>query len=153
MKRVAFTLWLAIVAAVGLMSAAPADTMSSSMAAAPVIMTPGSLTWTPIKGIDHAWMAVVYGDPNKAGSLYTVRIKLANGAKAPVHWHSDSERLTVLSGMFMVGVGKSFDMASMKALAPGSFVFMPAGVRHYAMGKGETIVQITGRGPMTMNMK
>jgi len=152
MKRTALLAGLVAAVAIGLASASSADTTSSSTAAAPTIVTPDSLTWTPVKGIPGASMAVVYGDPTKAGSVYTMRLKLADGTKVPIHWHDQDERVTVLSGTFMVGVGHSFDMASMKALGPGSFVFMPAGVHHYAMAKGETTVQITGPGPFTMNM-
>ncbi len=153
MKRAALLAGLVAAVAIGLASASSADTMSSTTAAAaPTIVTPDSLTWTPVKGIDGAQMAVVYGDPTKAGSTYTMRMKLADGTKVPIHWHDQDERVTVLSGAFMVGVGHSFDVASMKTLGPGSFVFMPAGVHHYAMAKGETIVQITGPGPFTMNM-
>jgi quercetin dioxygenase-like cupin family protein len=152
MKNATLNFCLAILAVVALAGVASADTMSSSVAAAPTIVTPDSLTWTPVKGIDGAQMAVVYGDPTKAGSVYTMRLKLADGTKVPIHWHDQDERVTVLSGTFMVGVGHSFDMASMKALGPGSFVFVPAGVHHYAMAKGETIVQVTGPGPFTMNM-
>ena len=149
-------LWMlccAIVGVAALTSVSSADSMgNAAAAAAPTIVMPDSLTWTPVKGIDGAMMAVVYGDPTKAGSVYTLRLKLADGTKIPAHWHNDSERVTVLSGTFMVGVGNTMDMASMKALGPGSFVFIPAGVRHYAMAKGETIVQTTGNGPFTMNM-
>ena len=104
----------------------------------------------PDKTLTGVSEAVISGDPTKAG-LYTMRIKLADGAKVPVHWHNDSERVTVLSGTLMFGVGHTFDTASMKSLGPGSFVLIPAGVHHYAMGKGETILQTTGNGPFAMN--
>jgi len=144
---------LGIVVTTCFISASSADTMSSggAAAAAPTIVMPDALTWTPAKNLPGVWMATVYGDPTTTG-VYTLRVKLADGAKIPVHWHNDSERVTVLSGTFMVGVGDNVDMASMKALGPGSFVYIPAGVHHYAMAKGETIVQTTGNGPFSMNM-
>jgi quercetin dioxygenase-like cupin family protein len=113
---------------------------------------PDSLKWTPVNGISGAWQANVYGDPTAAGTFYTVRMKLSDGTKIPIHWHSSNERVTVLSGNLMVGVGDSVDMASMKTLGPGSFVYIPATLHHYAMAKGDTMIQISGPGPMTLNV-
>lgn len=150
--RTFIALGVAAVAALAMLGVASADTMSSSGAAATAtIVTPDSLTWAPVKGIDGATMASVAGDSTKTG-LYTVRLKLADGTKVPIHWHNDAERVTVLSGTLMFAVGHTFDTASMKALAPGSFIYIPAGVHHYAMAKGDTILQITGNGPMTFNL-
>lgn len=146
------TLCVAAIAAVAMVGIAAADTTSASGAAAtPTIVTPDSLTWSPVKGIDGATMAVVAGDPNKSG-LYTVRMKLTDGTKVPIHWHNDAERVTVLSGTLMFAAGHSFDASSMKTLGPGSFVYIPAGVHHYAMAKGDTVLQVTGNGPMTFNL-
>ncbi|MBC5808430.1 MAG: hypothetical protein DLM53_11145 [Candidatus Eremiobacter antarcticus] len=143
----------AIVAALGLASAVSADSTSMSNAsAAPKIVTPDSLNWAPVPGLAGAMQALVYGDLNKAESVNTVRIKLADGTKIPIHSHDADERVTVLSGTFMVGVGHSVDMASMKALSPGSFVYVPAGVYHYAMAKGETVVQVTAKGSMALHL-
>ena len=113
---------------------------------------PDSLTWSPVKGVDGATMAVVAGDPTKGGGIYTVRMKLTDGAKVPLHWHNDSERVTVLSGTLMFAAGNSWNAASMKALGPGSFIYIAATVRHYAQAKGDTLLQITGSGPLTFNM-
>ena len=66
-----------------------------------------------------AMMAVLSGDPAKAGSQYTVRLKLADGTQIAPHMHGDIENVTVLSGTLMVGVGNSVDPASMLALTPG----------------------------------
>ncbi|HEV2037365.1 MAG TPA: cupin domain-containing protein [Candidatus Eremiobacteraceae bacterium] len=152
MKKTFLILALAVITAIGVLSIVSADMPSAMATATTTIVTPDSLKWTPVKGIDGAWMATVYGDPTKAGSLYTIRLKLADGVKVPVHWHDDTERVTVLSGTFLFAAGHSWDASALKPLTPGTFMLIPAKLHHYASAKGETIVQSTGTGPMTMNL-
>ena len=97
-------------------------------------------------------MAVLSGDPAKAGSPYTVRLKLVDGAKIDAHAHGDVENVTVISGTLMVGVGTSFDATKMLALAPGAYASIPAGTPHFAMAKGPTVVQVNGVGPASMHL-
>jgi quercetin dioxygenase-like cupin family protein len=117
---------------------------------APTIVTPEDVKWTagsgPLSGIE---MAVLQGDPKKPGP-FVIRLRIPDGTKVGAHFHGDTERVTVLSGTFLVGIGDKLDESKMKALPPGSFVSVPAGVHHYAMAKGVTIVQIGGTGPFTM---
>jgi len=56
------------------------------------------------------------------------------------------ERVTVLSGTFHMGMGDKFDEAAAKELPTGSFVVMPTRQAHFAMTKGETVVQVHGMG-------
>jgi quercetin dioxygenase-like cupin family protein len=153
MNRLFFGLLLAAIVACGAVTISSADTMSSGAAMTPTIVTPDHLKWTPCPGIDGCNMAVVWGDPaNKTGAVYVVRLKLDDGVKVPVHWHTDSERVTVMSGTLLFAAGHKIDQAKTTALGPGSFVFIPANIHHYAIAKGETIVQVAGNGPMTMNL-
>src|SRR5271165_5515667 len=99
-----------------------------------------------------AMMAVLSGDPAKAGSQYTVRLKLPDGGKIGVHTHGDIENVSVLSGTLMVGVGTTFDASKMLALTPGSYVSIPAGLPHFAMAKGATLLQINGVGPASIKL-
>jgi quercetin dioxygenase-like cupin family protein len=99
-----------------------------------------------------AMMAVLSGDPAKAGSQYTVRLKLADGTQIAPHMHGDIENVTVLSGTLMVGVGNAVNPASMLALTPGSYASIPAGTPHYATAKGETVLQVNGVGPASMTL-
>jgi quercetin dioxygenase-like cupin family protein len=99
-----------------------------------------------------AMLAVLSGDPGKTGSQYTVRLKLPDGAKIGVHTHGDIENVSVLSGTLMVGVGTTFDAAKMLALTPGSYVSIPAGLPHFAMAKGTTVLQINGVGPASIKL-
>jgi quercetin dioxygenase-like cupin family protein len=109
----------------------------------------GDLKWTPIiKGCD---VAPVDGDMNADGTPFVIRIRCADGAKIPAHWHPTDEHVTVLKGTFLVGMGEIFDESKMQTMNVGNFVSMPKEVRHYAMSKGETIVQVHGAGPFKVN--
>jgi len=109
----------------------------------------GDLKWTPIiKGCD---VASVSGDSSAEGAPFVVRIRCADGAKIPAHWHPTDENVTVLKGAFLVGMGESFDEAKLQTMNVGNFVAMPKEMRHFGMCKGETIVQVHGAGPFKVN--
>ncbi len=59
--------------------------------------------------------------------------------------------VTVLKGTLLVGMGENFDEAKLRAMNVGNFVSLPKEMRHFAMSKGETIVQIHGAGPFQAN--
>jgi quercetin dioxygenase-like cupin family protein len=92
---------------------------------------------------------VLEGDPTKAG-LFTIRIKLPNNYRIPPHFHSAWEHITVISGIFHLGMGDTFDPSKFNELRAGSFAAMPTGMRHYVHTVGETIVQLHGMGPWTV---
>jgi anti-sigma factor ChrR (cupin superfamily) len=118
-------------------------------AAPPKIMHFGDLKWTPIiKGCD---LAAVAGDANAEGTPYVVRLRCVDGAKIPAHWHPTDENVTVLKGTFLAGMGETFDETKLTAMNAGNFVTMPKEMRHFAMSKGETIVQVHGAGPFKVN--
>lgn len=107
-------------------------------AAAPPSLPPG------------AKIAVLDGDPAKPGP-FTMRLKVPNGYKVMPHWHPTAEQLTVLSGNFVVGTGDKWNDKTMMALGPGSFMTMDAKNRHYAISRGETVVQVSSTGPFVVN--
>jgi quercetin dioxygenase-like cupin family protein len=146
-KRVApLILVVAFVFSAVALAAQAADTPTivlsnqESFSPAPAPYPPGSM------------IAVLSGDPSKAGSPYAVRLKLPGGARIGAHTHGDTEQVTVVSGTFLVGVGTAFDAAHMTTLTVGSFVSIPAGTPHFAMAKGETVVQVNGVGPSSMTL-
>jgi quercetin dioxygenase-like cupin family protein len=136
---------LVAVLACSLIAPASADTT-------PTIVTPSQVHWTAGTGpMAGAQVAVLSGDPNKAGP-YTMRLRIPDGGKFGPHFHGDVENVTVLQGTLLVGLGDTMDPAKMIALPAGSFVSIPMGVHHYAVAKGDTILQIHGIGPASMTM-
>jgi quercetin dioxygenase-like cupin family protein len=96
-----------------------------------------------------AKMAVMQGDPSGTG-LFTVRLKMPAGYKIPPHTHPTDENVTVISGIFRVGMGGVFDATKMLTLKKGGFVTAPANGAHFAHTEGETIVQVHALGPFAM---
>jgi hypothetical protein len=96
-------------------------------------------------------LAVVQGNPMQAGSPYTVRLSCTDGTKIAPHWHPTTENVTVIKGTFEIGMGAKWDPKALKELPPGSFASAPARMRHFAMCKGDGIVQVHGLGPLVIN--
>jgi quercetin dioxygenase-like cupin family protein len=109
----------------------------------------GDLKWTPIiKGCE---LAPVSGDPNADGAPFVIRLRCADGAKIPPHWHPTDENVTVLRGTFLVGMGETFDETKLQTMNVGNFLSLPKEMRHFGLCRGETIVQVHGSGPFKVN--
>jgi hypothetical protein len=135
--------------------AKPQTPPPAAAAAAPapshVLVTPRELKWgdAPAKLPKGARFAVLSGDPGLPGP-YTIRLKLPAGYKIAPHWHPTDENVTVISGIFSLGMGESFDLKSLKALPAGGYAVLPAEMRHYAWTKAGATVQVHGMGPFAI---
>jgi hypothetical protein len=56
-----------------------------------------------------------------------------------------------LKGTFLVGMGETFDESKLQPMNVGNFAALPKEMRHFALSKGETIVQVHGAGPFKVN--
>lgn len=113
------------------------------------IITPDMIKFAPGPPVLPAGfeLAGLDGNMMKKGSEYTVRLRFPDGYKIPAHFHPGDEHVTVISGTFWMGMGDKFDEASLKEMPAGSFHKIPKGARHYAMSKGQTVIQLHGVGP------
>ena len=93
-----------------------------------------------------AKIAVLEGDPTKPGP-FVFRVKVPDGYRIPPHTHPKPERVTVISGIFNLGMGDTFDTTKGEALAAGTYGTWPPGMKHFVWVKGETVVQFHGDGP------
>jgi quercetin dioxygenase-like cupin family protein len=93
-----------------------------------------------------AAFVVLEGDPAEEG-IFTMRLRLPDGYVIPPHTHPQVERVTVLSGTFLLGMDDSADPDATVRLPEGSYTSMPPGMVHYAIAEGQTTVQLTGVGP------
>jgi hypothetical protein len=94
-------------------------------------------------------IAVLEGDPSKEGP-FVFRLKLPNGYRVPPHVHPKKERVTVIQGTLNIGMGEKFDDKATDPMPAGTFGAWDAGMKHFAWTKGETVIQLHGTGPWTI---
>jgi uncharacterized RmlC-like cupin family protein len=125
----------------------------STPAARKNAFTPDQIQYGPAPAFlpPGASLAVLEGNPMGATGDYTVRLKMPDGYKVAPHWHPKRENVTVISGALKVGMGDKFDESKMMSFAAGSFAYLDPSMHHYAMGSGETVVQIHGMAPLKFN--
>lgn len=117
-----------------------------------VAVTPAEVTWgePPPSLNPGAKFAVVAGNPGESG-LFTIRLRIPAGYRIAPHWHPSDEHVTVLSGVWAVGMGDTFDPKGLKELPAGGYGLLPAEMRHFAMAKSDVVVQVHGLGPFVVN--
>ncbi len=96
-----------------------------------------------------AMFAVLEGDPAKEGP-FVIRLRFPDGYRIAPHTNPKTERITVIQGTFNIGMGDKFDEKGLKAMPTGTFGYWPSGMKHFALAKGETILQLHGTGPWSI---
>jgi len=116
------------------------------------IHQPGEIKWQQGPAVlpPGAKSALLEGDPTKDGP-FTMRLLLPDGYKISPHTHPKVEHVTVIAGIFNLGMGEKFDQSAAREMPAGTFGSWPAGMKHFAWIKGETIIQLHGIGPWTIN--
>jgi quercetin dioxygenase-like cupin family protein len=116
------------------------------------IFAPDSIQWQSGPGSlpAGAKFAVMEGDPTKEG-LFTMRLSAPDGYKIPPHSHPAVEHVTVISGTFNIGMGDKFDESKLSPMTAGTFGFLAPKMNHFAMAKGDTVIQLHGVGPWQIN--
>jgi hypothetical protein len=134
-----------VCAALGISSALAADPQTAWL-----LREPTEIEWRPAENLPPgALVAVLEGDPATEG-FFTMRIKMPDGYRVPPHWHSQHERVTVLSGTLNLAHGGSFDASAANALPAGTYSSMPARMTHFGWMTGETVLQLSTVGPWTI---
>ena len=139
---------------------APAQAASKPAAAKPAakpvaedhkVWAPAEVKWGAAPDIlpAGAQLAVLEGDPTKPGE-FTMRLKMPNGYKIAPHFHPRMEHVTLISGSFHIGMGDKFDESTMAGVPIGTFIWIKPGTHHFAMAKGETVIQLHGNGPWVL---
>jgi quercetin dioxygenase-like cupin family protein len=112
----------------------PTDSLHWSV---PPVLPPGAL------------IAVVSGDPTRADTC-TLLVSMPDGYRLPPHSHPSYEHVEVKQGTLLVGAGDRLDPRMTQALAAGDSATAPAGMRHFSIAKGRTLVSATFIGPYTI---
>ena len=96
-------------------------------------------------------IAIIHGDPEKAGQPFIIRIKSPGNSVLPVHWHEFDENVTVLSGVWCVGTGDKIDPRACKDMPAGSFIFLPKRIHHWVITK-DNVIEVHGIGPFRAHL-
>ncbi len=109
------------------------------------------IDWAPFAAFPpEARLAVLVGNPANPGP-YVVRVKVPGGVRLMPHRHAEDRIYTVISGIFYIGRGDTFDAAALQAYAPGSVIVLPGNTHHFHLAKsGEYITQVNGYGPLSL---
>jgi len=105
------------------------------------------LKWSDVPSLPPGARITVIEGPMTEAVPFTVRIRLPANYQIPAHMHPAVERVTVLSGVFYMGMGDKVDMAKAMAVGPGDMMIMAANTPHFGLTKEETLVQLNGTGP------
>ncbi len=106
------------------------------------------LQWAPAPSVGPgAMMTVIEGDL-KTSEPFTLRLMLPANSAIGVHTHPTTERVTVISGNFYLGIGDKPDPAAAVTYQAGDTVIIPGGMAMFAgTGADEAVLQLHGNGP------
>lgn len=139
---------LLVLIVVGMVWAAAAEKAPAQKAAAheaaamATAWSSDDLTWEALPGFEGLQVAKLWGDMKKGP--YGALVKRGPNQDQPLHAHSSAFRMVVLSGEFHY----TPEGGETKTLGPGSYLMVPAGVRHSSGTgpEGATVFQ-EGTGP------
>jgi quercetin dioxygenase-like cupin family protein len=111
-------------------------------------VTPDALVWKDNPALPKGGqVAILVGDPTKAGEVVVQRVKLPANYQVPPHTHPYAETVTLLSGSVGFGMGEKFDNKGGLS-KPGTLFANPAKHAHFVWtGNEEAIVQVQFVGP------
>lgn len=96
---------------------------------------------------------ILYGDPEKPGEPFVIRIRELAGGIIPPHRHPVDENITVLQGTLYFAVGDKFDRGAMTELKAGGYAFIPKGSTMFGYTPEAAIVQVHGIGPFHIHWR
>jgi quercetin dioxygenase-like cupin family protein len=113
---------------------------------------PEDINWKPFPAFPpSARLAVLVGEPTQAGP-YLIRVKVPSGVKLMPHKHPEDRIYTVMSGVFYIGLGETFDGDKVQAYPPGSVIVLPGETWHFHWAKsGEYVTQVSAIGPLGLD--
>ena len=110
---------------------------------------PAALKWqVPPLLPPGALLAVVSGDPTAPG-VCTMELSMPDGYRLPPHYHPHYEHVEVKEGTILAGMGDRLDPKQTRALTVGDSAPAPAGMHHFSIAKGRTLLLVTFTGPYT----
>ena len=88
----------------------------------------------------------------QGGFPFVLRIHNDPGYVCPPHTHPNDENIVVVKGTWSVGMGPRINLATVQSIELGGYTVVPAKMAHFCRSKTETIIQVHGVGPFTIDM-
>jgi quercetin dioxygenase-like cupin family protein len=104
-----------------------------------------SIKWQNIDA-DGTKYALLEGRRDVPGEAFTYAFFIPAGYHEH-HWHSADARVAVIQGVLKVSFGESLDLERMTAYPVGSFLLVPANMKHTMSADVDTIIIGTAVGP------
>ena len=123
-----------------------------SLSAAPLAAQTASPIYAPLRPVPGDY-EVIFGDPEKAGEPFVMRIRELPGTIIPPHEHPVDEHITVLQGTFYFAVSETYDPSLLRELPAGSYAFAPRGSTMFGAAPEAAIVQVHGIGPFHIHWR
>jgi quercetin dioxygenase-like cupin family protein len=131
-----------------------------ALVAASLLLAPGAMAQAPAEPAPLQWsvppvlppgalIAVVSGDPTGPGKS-TLELSMPNGYRIPPHYHPSYEHVEVREGALLVGMGDRLDPKQTRPMATGDSATAPAGMHHFSIAQGPTLLLVTFMGPYTI---
>ena len=98
------------------------------------------------------WVEKVWGDPQKPGEVFAIRIHNDAGYLVMPHVHPTDEHVVVVQGTWWFGMGSRFNLSTLKQVESGAFTIGPANMPHFAWSKVETTIHAYGVGPFSTKL-
>ena len=119
-------------------------------AADALLVTPDQMKWAPVDVIPGGQLAVVSGNPAK-NEPFVLEVRWPEGSKIGPHWHTQTERITILSGTGAIGMGDSLDLQRGTPMPAGAYGEMPGKMHHWFVARTALVMLIEGDGPFDVN--
>ncbi len=104
-----------------------------------------SIQWQKIDPDGSKW-SVLEGRSDMSGEAFTYAAFIPAGFHEH-HWHGTDARVVVVQGTLKVSFGETLDLEHLKAYPVGTYLFVPANVKHTMAADEDTIIIGTAAGP------
>jgi quercetin dioxygenase-like cupin family protein len=104
-----------------------------------------SITWQKTDADGTKW-AVLEGRTDAPGEAFTYAAFIPAGFH-DFHAHGTDARVAVVQGVLKVSFGETLDLDHLKSYPVGTFLFVPANVKHTMAADEDTIIIGTATGP------
>ena len=132
-----------------LVASSVTTTLADEAASGFIDVQAADVSYEPHPEAPELGYSVLSGDPAKTG-VYVIRLRIPAGLTFPPHHHDQDRHITVISGVWAFGKGRSGSCKDTVPLTAGAYVMHPKGGIHFdgACGDEAVEVQIIGEGPV-----